>query len=202
MTPSQNIAVNAWQQNLMATRFHPNFDKGAETPICRIIFSIIAIFHKGLAQISFSLSSPTLRHYPKFSGSFLRRKKSRQNFNGSSCDAGRAVIFQFSTFLAVIWRNWFRLFVTFSALRGDIPVVRHHRRERRHRRRRRIGRHHAVERIDRREDVRDHLGLIPGQPRSRARPAVRRRRGSWSRSCSAIRPYRCPCRREFSGCSC
>ena len=47
----------------MATRFLPNFDKGAEPPICRIIFSIIAIFHKGLVQISFSLSSPTLRHY-------------------------------------------------------------------------------------------------------------------------------------------
>ena len=47
----------------MATRFLPNFDKGAESPICRIIFSIIAIFHKGLVQISFSLSSPTLRHY-------------------------------------------------------------------------------------------------------------------------------------------
>ena len=28
MTSSQNIAVNAWQQNIMATRFHPNFDKG------------------------------------------------------------------------------------------------------------------------------------------------------------------------------
>ena len=61
--PSQNIAVNAWRPNLMATRFLPNFDKGAEPPICRIIFSIIAIFHKGLVQISFSLSSPTLRHY-------------------------------------------------------------------------------------------------------------------------------------------
>ena len=65
MMPSQNIAVNAWRPNLMATRFLPNFDKGAEPPICRIIFSIIAIFHKGLVQISFSLSSPTLRHYPK-----------------------------------------------------------------------------------------------------------------------------------------
>ena len=63
MMPSQNIAVNAWRPNLMATRFLPNFDKGAEPPICRIIFSIIAIFHKVLVQISFSLSSPTLRHY-------------------------------------------------------------------------------------------------------------------------------------------
>ena len=63
MMPSQNIAVNAWQPNLMATRFLLNFDMGAEPPICRIIFSIIAIFHKGLVQISFSLSSPTLRHY-------------------------------------------------------------------------------------------------------------------------------------------
>ena len=61
--PSQNIAVNAWQPNLMATRFLLNFDMGAEPPICRIIFSIIAIFHKDLVQISFSLSSPTLRHY-------------------------------------------------------------------------------------------------------------------------------------------
>ena len=66
MMPSQNIAVNAWRPNLMATRFLPNFDKGAEPPICRIIFSIIAIFHKGLVQISFSLSSPTLRHYQSF----------------------------------------------------------------------------------------------------------------------------------------
>ena len=63
MIPSQNIAVNAWRPNFMPTRFLPNFDKGADPPICRIIFSIIAIFHKGLVQISFTLSSPTLRHY-------------------------------------------------------------------------------------------------------------------------------------------
>ena len=31
MMPSQNIAVNAWQPNLMATRFLPNFDKGGRT---------------------------------------------------------------------------------------------------------------------------------------------------------------------------
>ena len=77
---------------------------------------------------------PTAEAPPKFWGSFFRRKKSHQKLGGTSFGRGNAAQFlklPILAVLSVIWRNWFRLFVTFSALRGDIPVVRHHRRERR-----------------------------------------------------------------------
>ena len=59
---------------------------------------------------------------PKFQGRFLRRRKSRQKFHGSSRDAGRAAEFlklPVSAVLGVIWRDWFRFFVMFAALRGN-----------------------------------------------------------------------------------
>ena len=65
---------------------------------------------------------PTAEVPPKFWGRFLRRRKSRQKFNGSSRDAGRAAEFlklPVSAVLDVIWRNWFRFFVMFAALRGN-----------------------------------------------------------------------------------
>ena len=45
----------------------------------------------------------------------------------------------------------------FAAMRGNCLEPRNERGKRRHRRRRRVRRHHAVERVDRREDVHDHF---------------------------------------------